>query len=268
MKKLLYIIIEEIKRAAGNVSFLILILAVFVLCLLVPVSTSTEDMVNGLQLLFTKDEVILQDPAILFGQVMMQVRCGYFVMFTPLIIGLVVLPILSEDWESGRSRYVLFTAGKRNTCIGKSIAACVLGATSVVCGYMLTGVFLYAKLQQDVTYWSLAPRFCEVAIYGGVCAVWVFLLSSIVRNAYLLACIPYIFLWILERFITSWDYSTEVAGNAIREFCVEVLSSSSILNLFVYGQNVIKIFVFYISVDVLAILLHLSIMKRRVDCGQ
>lgn len=266
MGKLRYIFWEETKRTLGNRTFLALIIAVIFLCMLMPIGKSDNTMTNSFIILFfMNDKAILQESGLVFSSVTGQITGAYFHMFMPLIVGLTVLPVLSEDWESGRSRYVLIKCGKIKMLIGKLLSACISGGFVMFCGYFFMAIVLYAKLEHDIVFWTLAASYGGVFVHGAVCAIWCFLVSGIVRNPYLLACIPYIFLWFVERKINSLNYQ-DLEENKV---LLVIASMVNYIESFFYDSKVaVRVLIFYTMVAVLAIGLHLFMMKRRVDCGQ
>lgn len=267
MGKIRCIIWEETKRTLGNRNSLILILSVVILGMLESISIGTNnEWTNGILVLFTMDkETVLHNEYLVFSHVAASMKGSYFIMFMPLIVGLAVIPVLSEDWESGRTRYVLMKCGRIKMLLGKLAASCISGGVIMFCGYMLAVTIMYTKLDHDVSFWALSASYGGVFIEGAVCALWCFLVSAFVRNPYLLACIPYIFLWFVERKTSAW-FLEEVEVNKVQLYVYEV--SQLVGNFFYDKQFAVQILLFYMGIAVLAMGLHLFMMRRRGDCGQ
>ena len=98
---------------------------------------------------------------------------------------------------------------------------------------------------------------------GMMCAVWTYLVAAFVRNRYMLASIPYILLWFLQRFASKIQWESMMENLGLRLY-VQMFGATHMFSNLTYMFQTVAI---YAVVGVLVILLHIAVMQRRTDCG-
>lgn len=256
----------------GKPSFFLLALALAAVCLFIPVWRDNGEITNCLSIFFlwTREEFLAED-GFQGLSLMGRVLGGYFLMFLPVVVSLAVLPILCEERESGQLRFVLPRSGKRVHAVGSLLASVFCGGLVAVLGYFIFFLFLLAhswvagglgKIPGELG--EMSSRVLGVWLYGMACAVWTYLVSIFVENRYILASVPYVLLWFLERFTSSFSYE-RLEENVPLGLFVRAFGAS---HLFEGSLRVLYPVAVYALLAVLAVLLRLTAMGRRDDCGR
>lgn len=274
MKKTWNLFWTEIKKTMNSTSFFLLILAVAAMCFLIPMQLSDKTQTNCLSAFLTMSKEELEMEYFLsVGEIMRQLLAGYFVLLTPMFVSISVLPILCEEKESGAFRLMLFRTGKKQEVIGSFLACVFCGGVLMAAGHLLfagiLGVHSYVLfgsagiqvIKETGTF--VLIQTAEVFTYGMMCAVWTYLVSAFVRNRYLLASIPYILLWFLQRFASKIQWESMAENLGLRLYAQIFGTTYVFLNLTYMLQTA----AIYAVVGVLVIWLHIAVMQRRTDCG-
>ena len=275
MKKVRNIFGVECKKVILKGTFPAMALVVVLMCLFIPISRDDGSMTNCLEVIFmmSYEEFVMSD-SLRLASVMGYIISGYFTMFAPMIVSLAILPILCGENESGMVRYILPRCGKKESVMGAFLASIFSGGLVIVIGYLLffinTATHSYFVMgidgilmgEQEIQ--QMIINIIGVWGYGMICAVWTYLVSIFLRNRYLLACIPYIFLYLLDRMINSISYET-LEDNLLKRWFVQ---SFGVGYLFIDFRYMFRIAMVYVVMSILIILLHLFVLQRRTDCGQ
>lgn len=137
MKKVRNVFWVECKKVILKGSFPIFAIAVVLMCLFIPIFTDDGSVTNYFAVLFTVSvEEFAMSDSLRLTSVMGNVISGYFTMFAPMIVSLVILPVLCEEKESGMVRYILPRCGKKAAVIGDFFASVVSGGLVIVVGYL------------------------------------------------------------------------------------------------------------------------------------
>lgn len=275
MRKVRNVFGVECKKVILKGSFPVFVIAVVLMCLFIPIFTDDGSVTNYFAVLFTVSvEEFAMSDSLRLTSVMGNVISGYFTMFAPMIVSLVILPVLCEEKESGMVRYILPRCGKKAAVIGDFLASVVSGGLVIVAGYLLFFIIIaihsYFIMGIDGILMDMQEIQEMIIIiigvwsYGMICAVWTYLVSIFLRNRYLLACIPYIFLYLLDRMINSISYEA-LEDNLLKRWFVQ---SFGVGYLFIDFRYMFRIAMVYAVMSILIILLHLFVLQRRTDCGQ
>ncbi|MCM1538010.1 MAG: hypothetical protein NC254_06400 [bacterium] len=264
----------ELKRTVGSAGFVLLILAVTTMCVLIPVTLDDGTSVNCLTAFFTMSgEAVRAGRALNVGNILWQIASGYFVMFTPMLVSISLLPILCGEKESGAFRFLLYRSGKKQQAVGTFLACVLCGGVLMAAGYLLfAGVLIVHSFALSgsaggmqvikETGILILTKAAEVFTFRMMCAVWTYLTAVFVRNRYLLASIPYLVLWFLERRANGMDFSS-VTEHWWRRLYVQVFGGLVFSNLGYMFQTLAV----YTVIGAGVVCLHLAMQKRRTDCG-
>lgn len=269
-KKIINYMTMEFKKIFNSYSVYGMALVVVMLCFLIPIYNEDRSRTNYLYVFFMcNKEDILNSATYTADCIISNVTSGYFIMFAPMIVSLALIPIFCEEKESGLIRYLLPRSGFSAMTKGSFIASQLVGGIVLLMGYIIFfaiviahSVFIGEAEFMDLLSenWFEMINLCiGTFLYGVVCSSFTFLTSIFVKNRYLLASIPYMFLWIVDRFI----------NNAGREtFFSKYLHISRFLSPFYVGKDLIVMFGFYLIFSILVVSLAKKVMQRSVDCGK
>lgn len=274
MKKIRNLFWMEIKKTIFCKSFLLLVLTVIIMCFFLPVLLDDSTMTNCFSVFLTMPkEKFAMEYSLGVRMIMSQINGAYFVMFTPMIVSISLLPILCEEKENKVFRLILVRSGKKQILIANFLACIFCGGILMMAGYLLfagiLGLHSYILLgsagMETVRQTSLFVLTKSVGVfaYGMMCAAWTYMISACMRNRYLLASTPYIVLWFLQRFANNIQ-AESVAGNLWRRLYVQIFGAYYVFVDLKYALQTIAI---YVVIGVLIILLHMEVLKRRTDCG-
>jgi hypothetical protein len=259
----------EVKKTICSSFFWGMLLLVAGLCFCVPFSDEKGGEINCLSIFFqcTREQV-LENPALWSDSIGQRVLSGYFIMFAPMMVSLSLLRILCEEQECGMLRYVIPRSGIAGREIGSFLAAECVGGLVLAMGYilfvMLVAVHsLYIGENTAEGMWNvlknlLGVRLVGTFFYGMISALWTSFVAIWISNRYMIASIPYIVLWLLEREISK----AESLGRFARVFWPDAL-----LHPFESGVPFALLLGIYLLLGILIVVIRMVTRRRRVDCG-
>lgn len=254
------IVLIELNKTVINWSFAGSVIAVVGVMLCIPLYKEDGTTVNSLYIFFLGNTKQILNESCLDPQLIIRgVRAGYFVMFAPMIVSASVLPILC-DRDYGGIRYLIIRGGIRNLVAGQFIASILVGGIVLVLGYTAFSVIVIVNAPQ-----LIGPMINDVMLYnsgiflyGMISAMWTCLVSVMVRNRYLVAGIPYIFMWLVERRISRLEYANTGA---------KIFGAGYILSIFEDEIDKLMMIGTYMGISVLVVIVMYEFKRRRVDCG-
>lgn len=294
--KIRYIVAEEIKKSLGNSAFWISVVAA--VCILFCVTLYNDShgaCISPAQIMFQfSGEEKMSDTQNSFWQVMYKVCSGYFIVFAPVLVGVAVIPMLCSERECGVFRYAVVRTGKKKQAFGKLLASMLCGGLALLAGYVLFGMAAYVMLPHGKDYPGImlldscisqipaVLRHSDVRLqyavimgqmlfgvfcFGAANALWTYLVSVFVKNKYIAACIPYMFLNFISDILAGHameELRQYAAVNFIRQYVMPV----RVLNIGQQGKQTICMIAVYAVMCLLMFLLYCMVLERRTDCGK
>ena len=216
-------------------------------------------------------------------------------MFIPIISAFTFIPLVCDESESKFIRFSVFRSSKFNYHISKFLTACISGGLAVAFGYIIFTVSIYAVfpnindyskelqtiLKEEISYiypksagqsyiFILGIKSAEMFIYGAISSVPSIMLTCLIKNKYLVMCIPFFIKYTVTQ--TSTRLSSQALSNIenpnirLLKFSA-VISPDSILNVF-NSPNMRLIFIYNGTLVLTAFLFYIIVCGRRFDCGE
>lgn len=216
-------------------------------------------------------------------------------MFLPVIAAFAFVTIVCDERESKAVRNTVFRSSRTGYYASRFVMICLSGGIAVLLGFALfAGVIgvtfpdinqYSLELQEQIRnslgylgpdfsephlFFLIGQKFLVMFLYGFVSAAPAALLTSILRNKYLILCIPffmkYVCTQICEKLISQALVNRESPDMNFLGL-VRILSPDSISNLFQSG-NKIYIMFYHFGLVAVAFVSYMLIWNRRFDSGE
>lgn len=220
---------------------------------------------------------------------------SWLTMFIPIISAFAFIPLVCDRCESKFVRFSVFRSSKFSHRTAEFLSACISGGLAVMLGYALFTVLVYvlfpnineyspelqAMLSEELSYvypealkhdhaYLLAMQLFEIFLYGALSAVPSVMLTCLMRNKYLVMCIPFF----LKYAVTQT--STKLSARAFTDWqnpdiklseFASIISPDAILNS--YSSPLMQqIFLYNGILVVAAFIFYMTVYGRRLDCGE
>lgn len=285
---------SELRQVLSGRDFWLSVLAVVCLGLFNPVAViGNGKEVNAWYIMtaMRQEEQSVYLMNVCFSAIVRNVTSGYFIMFAPLLTGAAVIPLLCEERESGMLRVTLFRCGKKQMTAGRLIAVLCSGGLVLALGYLLFCALIYFFVPQGedmeamqnlfllmrVPWLQACPvllqstviwlqRVVGVFLYGAVSVGWTYLLSIVVRNRYLIACIPFMLVDFMQKRLEAASMANELQGGL--ELWDRYLHPVNVLEVGWEPAQSAVILGIYVCMWAFFGWLSFRALERKVDCGQ
>ena len=225
-------------------------------------------------------------------------------MFVTIVSAFPFISSFCDEINSNFIRYVILRGGKIKYYISKLLCSMITGGMAIALGYgifciIVSNIFpsineypsqylaLYLALyNEEITHYGqslFTKNYYEIGniviiisfliqmfLYGAYATIPSYILSSFIRNKYVLLSIPFILKYIFDMWCSKVNILIWVEGkikNKIIIFLSNYCNLEILKGLFI--NKYIYIYVFsYIIIAILAGVIFSNIMKRRVDFGQ
>ncbi len=225
-------------------------------------------------------------------EVMHQSTQGWLPMFIPIISSFAFIPLVCDEYEAKSVRMEIFRSSKLSYNLAKFFSACVCGGLAVMLGFMIftavewqlfpsisdyspniRGAYIemlrYSDPFADRMALSVICKFGELFLYGALCAVPSIMLTSFVRNKYLVMCIPFFIKYavgqVALRFmmISAEDYS-KYSEKFIK--LIYVIHPDNLLSVSRLTDKK-EVFIYSGFLALTALIFYLAVQNRRYDSG-
>ena len=264
MKKLLRVTIIDLRKTLVSYGTVVCIAAVFLLCF---ASTIYTDGFTGKE--YTVLEVIADRSKFpqmgLFPLDIVRSSVNpYLTLFLPVLSSIPFVTLFCAERLSGNIRFIITRTGKLTYAISKFFSAVISGALTVTIGFIMYSLVIFAVFGRDGNLSDLIMMYAGTAIYGAVSVLPAFLLSSFIRNKYMICCFPFIFMHfyytvlakLQDRYIDNWNVIMKI----------NMLYTSNIKDIFFTHDKSTVMFYTVLTAAVFAV--YTFIMNRRLDNGQ
>lgn len=270
---ILKILKTDLKKTLLSPSFLLAVLAVFVLSFTAEAWTNydTGKSSTVLEGIFMQDYPSEVCSAFIFKSSFN----GYLPMFVSTIAALPAVGLICSERKSGALIFNITRCGKNNYCLSKFISTFVSSGLSVTLGRILFCIFVYlifpplgeTDINQEIInlrlfagseFLTAMVNIISAFLIGSISAMPAFLLCSFCSNLYINVCIPCLIFYILEQIAQTFYGS-------ILTYCLP----SAFQNIF-YTQNFGIAFLTIISGTVMTALSFMGfvfIFKKHRDIG-
>ncbi|SET04134.1 hypothetical protein [[Clostridium] polysaccharolyticum] len=209
---------------------------------------------------------------------------GYFIMFIPIIAAFPFIPNFCAERNSGLIRFTIQRTGKfRYYCV-KFLSAVLGGGLSVLLGYIVFAVLMLILFPDIRTYnlskeelsvltdFYITKRLFLIAsgifLYGSVSAIPAFLMSSFVKNRYIITCVPFMITYLYSTGLTKLIYEGMEKGKQTLVDLGNTLKPEQITTLY-YGDSISRNAI-YVNMAFVAVsfFIFVWIMNGRSDMGE
>lgn len=298
------LLVVNVRKSITDKSFYACVLMVFALCFTATIShnAQTGDPENILFAVFHYDNAtLLSDVSFNAFAVFQKGGEGWLAMFIPIIAAFSFMSSFYEERQSKFIRYCISRTKKLTYHAGNFISALLSGGAIAVIGYILFGIVIrmtfppmseYTKETIDLFnsevlanygsiifhiystqgIWILYAISCvEMFLFGAMAVLPAFVLSAVIRNKYLILCIPFFLYYVLTQLsarlygIAYADIMNPDEALARIGTIINPLTILSVLSRLRTSNTVLVLdFVLLIS----AFLMFHILMNRRLDSGE
>lgn len=240
-------------------------------------------------------EFMLRDSAFCSYRVAERGSGSWFSMFIPIISAFAFIPLVCDESESGFVRFSVFRSSKFSIRTSKFLSAFISGGLAVMLGYIIFTASVYVlfpniseyspeaqeMLKEELSYsypkfskygyiFLHLIKFTEIFLYGAVSAVPAVMLTCLMKNKYLVMCIPFFLKYAVTQ--TSAKLSARALSDwqtpdiKLSEFA-SVISPDALLNVFT-SHLMRQIFLYNGALLLFAFLFYMIVCGRRLDCGE
>lgn len=261
-----------------------------------------EDFMNGnkysaISALLTFDrEFMLRDTSFCSFEVMKKGTGSWLSMFIPIISAFAFVPLVCDEYEAKSVRFEVIRSSKLCYHVSKFITACLCGGFAVMLGFGLFVVIEYTVFPSISEYDTLLINSYEEGLvyqypelatsgysviivqkllcmfcYGVVCVAPVIMLTSFIRNKYLVMCIPFFLKYTLNQTcakLQSQAFSDwENTDTQLLEI-VSIINPDALAFITEYGENKKLVLIYSGAIILFAFIIYLLLSVRRCDSGE
>lgn len=297
-----YVIQTEMKKVVTSLGFygciIITLLVSFTAVLNLNLEKNVEESIINVFMNYNKSELL---SATNFSAYIVFEKGGnsWLSMFIPIIAAFSFIPLFCDQRESKSIRYSAFRVNKFSYNSGNFITAFISGGLAVMIGYALFGIAIYFMFPSLGEYSSgmqtefvemlklqneglsnayskvgmpvlVIAQLIEMFLYGAFSAILAFLLASIIRNKYLVLCIPFFLKYMLNQTVTKLysqifdniENPKEILGDI-----ATIINPDAMNSIFNQNEYIFRIILLNAILFGLAFLSYNIVMNRRLDCG-
>lgn len=130
-------------------------------------------------------------------------RLGWFALFAPIITAFCFVPTMCAEREENAVRFQIFRSTKLKYSVTEFLSGVIAGGTAVTLGYVVfsgAAVVLFPGISEMTGYGAelignvteVFPKMAlEMFLFGAFYSVPAMFLTSVLRNKYLIMCIPF-----------------------------------------------------------------------------
>ncbi|MGN0670890.1 MAG: hypothetical protein ACI4JZ_10110, partial [Oscillospiraceae bacterium] len=133
--------------------------------------------------------------------VIQNARGGWFTLFAPIIAAFCFVPTMCAEREQNAVRFQVFRTTKLNFHITQFLSGVISGGLAMALGYIIFAAAAFAlfpsvsemksaEMLQDVNF-NLFELTLGVWLFGAFWSIPAMFLTSVLRNKYLILCIPF-----------------------------------------------------------------------------
>ncbi|GHV09163.1 hypothetical protein FACS1894217_12830 [Clostridia bacterium] len=293
--KLLRLTKQNVLKSFVSLGFISCVLITFGICFSSEIALeNNETSITVFNIIMGKNDVLFDDFHYAFEAVLMNGSGSWLMMFLPIIVSLVYVPLFCDERESRMTRYVIGKVGKLSYNWGNFIANFLVSGLAVMLGYalfMITCGFFFPPisaypedqqaifknmLENDLIYrnlglvaWEISQFLC-IFVYSAMWSLPAFGMSAVIRNKYLLTCIPFFVKYILDQGTQKlmFDAMQDWMNIDVKKFdFIQIISTNSLRSIFNSGHVMWKIAVLQGAILIVFLVSHNLLMNRRFDLG-
>jgi len=264
----MYLAATDLKKVIFNYGFILCIVVTFLLCFTSPVytdSTGKEYIVFEVMIFTNQFEYIkFNGIDILKKSVNL-----YLTLFLPILSSLPFVTMFCTERNSNYIRFTIIRTGKMSYYSSKFFSAVLSGGISIVMGYALYGIIVCIYFSPcNISIIEILQLMSGMFLYGMVSTLPAFLVSSFIKNKYIICCTPFILLHFYYTMISQITSDLIQTNQTEKLMKISILYPSSVRNVFLNNENCMLIVVIYLVQAIFVYFVFIIIMERRIDYGE
>lgn len=286
--KLFRLILSDLKQNITSKGFSGCLLLTALLCFTANLyyDSSAKNQYSVIQCIFEFDrDFMLKDITFCAENIIAGFVQGFFTMFVPILSAFVFIPVFSEERQSKYIRYSIFRMSKNTYYCGKFLSSVLSSGIAITAGFILFSSLVYILFPHFDEYpdylqnmaaiyfcsgvfGGVLLKFLSVFIFGMLYAVPSLMFFSMIKNRYLIICIPFFLKYALTQTITKINLNEALSpqpNNDLLNIC-GIIFPDNLLTVFYYG-NLAGVLIYSAIIFVLGFILYFVFMRRRTDCG-
>lgn len=240
-------------------------------------------------------EFMLTDTSFCSFSVVHHAAEGWLSLFIPIIAAFAFIPLVCDEYEAKSVRFEIFRSSKKGYHLSRFVTSCLSGGLAVTAGFamfsmlaflLFPGLDDYSPAQREMFLETLSYAFPEIAegialpllktigavfLYGMTAAVPAITLTAIIRNKYLVLCIPFFLKYAVvqscikmqSQAISDWEHPDE----ALMRF-VGIVNPDNLVFLSQTGDNKTAVLLYNGGLVLLGLIVYIFIQTRRTDSGE
>lgn len=209
--------------------------------------------------------------------VVQNARGGWFTLFAPIIAAFCFVPTMCSEHEQNAVRFQIFRTTKLNYHISQFLSGVISGGLAMALGYIIFAGAAFAlfpsvsemncaEMLQDTNF-NLFELTLGVWLFGAFWSVPAMFLTSVLRNKYIILCIPF-----FVKYGLNQTYQ-KVFQDAVspEKFDKNLLEIANIINpnglLWINDSNRLSVSLLFGISTVVLFCAYLVINQKRGDCG-
>lgn len=223
---------------------------------------------------------------------------SYIWMFSPVLAGMPLIPLLCAERRNRAMRYELFRVSKFKFAVGKLFSAMISGGMVFTFAYLAFSLVIFIGLPQkgnlqDIVdnsllieigyagYWKvveklglpffLITKFMMVFLYGALSSLVAYVISSFVTNKYIVLCTPFIVNYMVTMAVDKYSntpMSYEHPYNPLNLIVGSLTPASGLRLCDLPLKNAVYFICVWLVITALCTGVYVLIENRRCDCGQ
>lgn len=289
-------VITEFKKIFTGYGFWLCVAFTTILCFSAEIyqDSLTGNRYSVIRALLSFDrETMLQYTDFCSLEVMRKGSWGWINLFIPIVSAFAFVPLECDEHEAKVVRYEVFRSSRIKFHLSEIISAVISGGLAVSIGYAIYALLVYflfpginafdqenVEMYKEMTQYMNIPDNYAVAalqktacvfLYGVTMSAPVIMLSGLIRNKYLVLCIPFFIKYVINQTcqkVSAQMYSGgENVDQRLSDF-ISIINPDSAASLNEYGNLSKYILMYSLAVIAGCFVLYLVFSMRRVDCGE
>lgn len=226
----------------------------------------TSKSYNLIQLMFmndTRKSELVEMYNITFSRIFLSGSQGNLWMFASIFASAPFVILMCSAKKNNNIRFEIYRMGKKKYVMTKGIAALLVGGLVMCFGYGIFSLTLKCILPAGVKLSGviITKRFIEMFLYGMSSVIFTFVLSGLMRNKYLVLCIPFMANYLLKGIMEKPGLSESTIS--------QVANPTALSYIFSYEKTQMeKVICFWSLIFIFGFIFYFISIDRRCDCGE
>ena len=264
MKAFFYCLKVDLQKSIFSYGFILCIIVTFLLCFTSVIYTNTE----GQE--FSAFEVLADRDNFKFvefnsGEIIYNSISAYLTMFLPILSALPFVSFFCAERVSGYLRFNIIRCGKFSYYTSKFFTAIISGGLAIMLSYSAYAVVICIIFPNNISFANMVKFLAGLSLYGMISVIPAFLLSSFIKNKYLICCFPFIFMHFYFTTLTRIQSVLIDKNNWEAIVKMDFLYPDRIVRLF-FGES-FSCLIYNLVLAFVAYFGFIIIMNKRFDYG-